>query len=140
MYKRLQAMRESDKGFTLIELLIVIIILAVLATIVILSVSGVTNNSKNSACKTSLKTVQTSAEAYYAEKNNDAATLQDLIDAGFLHAPDNYSGNVIASDSSATPDYTITYVPAGGDLQPSGTAGKAGDAYASNGANDGCPT
>ena len=61
-----EARRNGDKGFTLIELLIVIVILGILAAIVVFSVSGITDKGNTSACKASVETVDTAAEAYIA--------------------------------------------------------------------------
>lgn len=89
---RLQAARREDRGFTLIELLIVIIILGILAAIVVFSVRGITDRGEESACKTSVRTVDTAYEAYIADGGTGATTAVTLgdLDPDFLHGiPDN---------------------------------------------------
>lgn len=83
---RLRAARSDQRGFTLIELLVVIIILGVLAAVVVFSVRGVSNNSKASACKTEIRTVETAVEARYAEKGSYPGTVQVLVTEGFLRS------------------------------------------------------
>ena len=100
---RLSAARRNDGGFTLIELLIVIIILGVLAAIVVFSVRGITQNGEEAACKTEFRTVNTAIEAYYAEQDPRAypASLQDLVDGGFLHElPTDYVTGITAATAT----------------------------------------
>jgi general secretion pathway protein G len=91
MFERLEKLREARKdakGFTLIELLIVIVILGVLAAIVVFAVGGITDRGNDAACKSDLKTVQTAAEAYFAQKGSYPATATvkaDLVPL-FLHS------------------------------------------------------
>jgi prepilin-type N-terminal cleavage/methylation domain-containing protein len=94
--------RNVDAGFTLIELLIVIIILGVLAAIVVLSVSGISDRGKTSACKASISTIDTAAEAYVA-KNGGAAgglTLDNLVAGGFLHSAPTTIGTTTVTGST----------------------------------------
>jgi prepilin-type N-terminal cleavage/methylation domain-containing protein len=58
---------KQDKGFTLVELLIVIVILGILATITVFAVRGITDQGQASACEADQKTMQTAAEAYFAQ-------------------------------------------------------------------------
>ena len=96
--RRLEASREA--GFTLIELLIVIVILGVLAGIVVFAVGGINDSSKVSACKSDVKTVETAAEAFYAQASPHAyaADIPALVTA-----------NVLKQVPSTTNGYTVTY-------------------------------
>ena len=58
--------KNQDKGFTLVELLIVIVILGILATVTVFAVRGITTEAQDNACDTEVKTLQTSAQAYFA--------------------------------------------------------------------------
>ena len=58
---------KNDKGFTLVELLIVIVILGILATVTVFAVRGITDKGQTSACNTDKVTLQTAAEAYFAQ-------------------------------------------------------------------------
>ncbi|HXR42908.1 MAG TPA: prepilin-type N-terminal cleavage/methylation domain-containing protein, partial [Acidothermaceae bacterium] len=82
LLERARKAREDESGFTLIELLIVIVILGILAGIVVFAVSGITDRGTNSACKTEVATVQTAAEAYYAQNSTYPASMAALATAG----------------------------------------------------------
>ena len=109
---------KDDAGFTLIELLMVIVILAVLAAVVVFAVGGLNNTSKDSACSAQVTTINTAAEAYYAQNNAPVASIQALITGNFLHAPSGgatLTGNVLTYGNPAA--YTVTFTPgaAGGN-------------------------
>lgn len=82
------ARRRSDAGFTLIELLIVIVILGVLAAIVVFSVTGITDRGATAACKASVETVDTAAEAYIANGGTGPASSVTLgtLSPAYLHS------------------------------------------------------
>ena len=101
MLKTLRTRLERhNEGFTLIELLIVIVILGVLAGIVVFAVGGINDSSKVSACKSDVKTVETAAEAYYAQASPHAyaGTIAALVTA-----------NILKEAPSTTNGYTVTY-------------------------------
>jgi len=125
MLERLNAKREAyESGFTLIELLIVVIILGILAAIVVFSVTGLNNTASAASCQTTVKTVDTAAEAFYAQSatGTGAATIGALVGGGFLHADTNFTSaagtSVIIPGSGG---YTITFSPIGSK----GVAGSA---------------
>jgi len=62
----------------------VIVILGVLAAVAVFAVGGITNNSKTSACKSDVNTVQTASDAYYAQNNAYAASMAALKTATLL--------------------------------------------------------
>ena len=77
----------KDKGFTLVELLIVIVILGILATVTVFAVRGITTRGQSSACQADRNTLETAAEAWFA--NNAAsvipnATAQNVTDMAAL--------------------------------------------------------
>ena len=99
--------QKKDKGFTLIELLIVIVILGILATVTVFAVSGITERGQENACSVDRRTMETAAEAYYAENDeyapNEAALSPDFIrEDSDLH---NY-----AAVGTPPTGYTITAV------------------------------
>ena len=102
MHARIQAARENESGFTLIELLIVIVILGVLAGIVVFSVSGITSRGKTEACKSTVATVQTAGEAYYAKNGSYAASTAILTTSGFLQPPALGASDVVYTVTAAT--------------------------------------
>lgn len=124
--------REGEKGFTLIELLIVIIILGVLAAIVVFAVTGITSNGTKEACTSTVKTINTAAESYYAQNNVGAADLGVLHSGGFLH--DNYtSGQLTSTGGSGANTWTATFAAGG-----TGTAGNATGTYKTGSGNGTC--
>jgi len=58
---------SNKKGFTLIELLVVVAIIAILAAIAIPQYANYRKKAQDSASLNDLKTIQTTAEAYYAD-------------------------------------------------------------------------
>ena len=58
--------KGKNKGFTLVELLIVIVILGILAAVTVFAVRGITDKGTTSACNADKKTLETAAEAYFA--------------------------------------------------------------------------
>ena len=77
-------MKKQDEGFTLIELLIVIVILGILATVVVFSVRGITDQGKDNACDTDVRTVEVALEAYYAKYGSTAQPTQAQIQSAGL--------------------------------------------------------
>jgi general secretion pathway protein G len=130
LLERARKAREDESGFTLIELLIVIVILGILAGIVVFSVSGITDRGTTSACTTEVKTVQTAAEAAYAQTSNYPASLAALAAGGYLDsAPTNIdagsgksAGYFISYTVNAGPPASVTVT---GTLDPGGTPGAA---------------
>jgi general secretion pathway protein G len=104
LLERARKAREDESGFTLIELLIVIVILGILAGIVVFAVGGITDRGQTSACQTTVKTVDTAVEAYYAQNGSYPATVAQLV-PGFLHddpTAANYNANYSIAYSGAT--------------------------------------
>lgn len=77
---------ERDKGFTLIELLIVIVILGILATVTVFAVQGIQSRGNDSACAADRKTLETAAEAYYAQVGSYPSSITDMVTGGFLNS------------------------------------------------------
>ena len=108
--------KNQDKGFTLVELLIVIVILGILATVTVFAVRGITDKGKDNACQIEAKTIETAAEAYYAQEGNDPGGITTLATLGFLK-----------DDPSTDWQYVAGYGTASAYVTPS-TTGKCADA------------
>jgi prepilin-type N-terminal cleavage/methylation domain-containing protein len=109
--ERLREKHIEEGGFTLIELLIVVIILGILAAIVVFSVTGLTNNASARSCQATVKTVDTAAEAYYAQNGTGATLLGQLV-PGFLHQDANFTPGSTNSQAIAQGGktlYTLTF-------------------------------
>jgi len=96
----IRTVRQRDRGFTLVELLIVIVILGVLAAVTVFAVRGVTNRGSVNACAADKNTIQVAVEAYHAQNDADATSMNMLVSGGFLKSvSSNYtldaSGNVV---------------------------------------------
>jgi len=89
---RLQAKKNNDEGFTLIEMLIVIVVLGILAGIAVFGVSTFRSDATAASCNATKKTVETAADAYNAKTGAYPATLQALVDGGYLKS------NTVPSD------------------------------------------
>jgi prepilin-type N-terminal cleavage/methylation domain-containing protein len=72
--------KNQDKGFTLVELLIVIVILGILATVTVFAVRGITDKGQENACAVDRRTLDTAVEAFYAQYQRNADTIDELVD------------------------------------------------------------
>lgn len=70
--------KKKEGGFTLIELLVVIIIIGILSAIALPSFLNQSNKAKQSEAKTYVGTLVRTQQAYYLEKSEFAAKLDDL--------------------------------------------------------------
>lgn len=93
-------MKKQDEGFTLIELLIVIVILGILATVVVFSVRGITDDGRENACDTDMRTMEVAVEAYFAQEGGATVSEAALVSAGLVR---DLSENVaVAGDGTVT--------------------------------------
>ena len=92
-------MKKQDEGFTLIELLIVIVILGILATVVVFSVRGITDQGKDNACDTDVRTVEVALESYFAKYGNSSTPTQTQIQAAGLIRDVSTNASIVSADS-----------------------------------------
>ena len=103
--------KNQDKGFTLVELLIVIVILGILATVTVFAVRGITDKGEENACAVEKRTIETAAEAYYAQEGDDVAGIAALFTSGYLK--DDASADWDYTPGAGTTAATITATSAG---------------------------
>jgi prepilin-type N-terminal cleavage/methylation domain-containing protein len=103
---------KQDKGFTLVELLIVIVILGILATVTVFAVRGITDQGQDNACDVESRTLSTAIESYYAQNQEDPASVAALTTAGTNSA--NVATAPLLTEAPSTADWT--FYPAGSDV------------------------
>ena len=111
MIQRIQKRREEE-GFTLIELLIVIIVLAILAAIVVFALGSTRSDSVTSACKSSYKSVELSAEAVHTKLGlypNTTAPDYLLLLANNRAGPNGRTNGALLKTWPRSADYGLTY-------------------------------
>jgi len=80
--RRLRAGRGA--GFTLIELLIVVALIGILATIALPVLKNAPMKAKESVLRSNLHTIRDVLDQYYADKQRCAASLETLVEEGYL--------------------------------------------------------
>ncbi len=128
--RHIQPSRRQE-AFTLVEMLLVLVILAVLAAIVIPKFSGRTEQAKEAAAKTQLKSIEQALETYEVDlagypKDLNQLTVEVKDSEGKSHGP--YM-NSIPNDPWGAP-YVYTFPgrqnPRSYDLMSVGQDGRAG--------------
>ncbi len=101
---------QKDRGFTLVELLIVIVILGILATVTVFAVRGITDKGQENACEVEGRTLDTAIESHYAQTQENATTVDDLVPEYLKEAPDTakwtFTAGVNTAGSEAAASFT----------------------------------
>ncbi len=77
---------HGDRGFTLIELMVVMSIIVTLATVGLVQYRQSVLFSREAVLRTDLRDMRDAIDQYYADKNQDPTSLDDLVSAGYLRA------------------------------------------------------
>ena len=86
LHRQSRRSTNARRGFSLLELTLVLVILGVLGAVAAVNVLGAGERAKESATKTSMRTVRSQIEAYQLQNNAYPTTLQTLVDGRFLEA------------------------------------------------------
>lgn len=77
---------RADRGFTLIELMVVMSIIVTLATIGLVQYRQSVLFTREAVLRSDLRDMRDAIDQYYADKNQDPASLEDLVTNGYLRA------------------------------------------------------
>lgn len=75
---------KNEKGFTLIEMMIVLLVISVLLIITIPNITKHNANINTKGCQAFVKMVQAQVQAYQIDQKKYPATVQELVDEGYL--------------------------------------------------------
>jgi general secretion pathway protein G len=78
--------RPIEPGFTLIELLVVMAIIATLLSIAVPRYFGSTEDAREAALKSDLRTVREAIDHYHADRGSYPDILEDLVEKRYLRA------------------------------------------------------
>jgi general secretion pathway protein G len=132
---KIERLQAEECGFTLLELAVVMLLLITLAAITVPAYQMAIQRSKEAVLRDDLHTMRSTIDEYTVDKETPPQSLQDLVDAGYMHAipVDPMTG----STDSWVPDIKEVPVPpdqtASGVVDVhSGSEGKALDGTAYN--------
>lgn len=74
----------NDQAFTLIEMLLVLLIISILLLIAVPNMVKNTSVASGKGCEATISLLQAQIASYEVEKNNKPASLQTLVDEGYV--------------------------------------------------------
>lgn len=74
----------NHSGFTLIEMLLVLLIISILLLIAVPNMVKNTSVASGKGCEATIAMLQAQIAAYEVEKNEKPASLQTLVDEGYV--------------------------------------------------------
>ena len=77
---------RADRGFTLIELMVVMSIIVTLATIGLVQYRQSVLFTREAVLRSDLRDMRDAIDQYHADKDQDPASLEDLVTSGYLRA------------------------------------------------------
>jgi len=76
--------RRAKAGFTLVELLLVVAILGVLATVAVMQFGGLASDSRITATRASIKTIESAAKIWEIRNGQYPESIDQMIKEGLL--------------------------------------------------------
>lgn len=132
---KIESLQAEERGFTLLELAVVMLLLITLAAITVPAYQMAIQRSKEAVLRDDLHTMRSTIDEYTVDKETPPQSLQDLVDAGYMHAipADPMTGSTDTwvpdiKDVPVPPDQTTSGMV---DVH-SGSEGKALDGTAYN--------
>ena len=109
---------QRTSGFTLIELMIVLTLILILASMVTPTYHVAIVRAREAVLRDDLYTLRTLIDQYTLDKQQPPATLQDLVDDGYLHGAlpvdpftqSNETWRVDLEDVPLSPNQTVSGV------------------------------
>lgn len=89
----------SERAFTLIEMMIVLMIISILLLIAVPNMMKSHQVVKNKSSEATVKLVQSQVAAYQMEKGTLPASLQVLVDEGYVDSIDSPDGGTLTMDA-----------------------------------------
>lgn len=77
--------RKPDSGFTLIELMIVMVIIGILTAIAVPAYTANVKHAREAVLREDLHTMRSAIDSYTYDKQKAAQSLEDIVQAGYLH-------------------------------------------------------
>ncbi|MCJ8006821.1 competence type IV pilus major pilin ComGC [Lederbergia wuyishanensis] len=71
-------LKENEKGFTLIEMMIVLLVITIILLVALPNVTKHSSSINEKGCEALVHMVQGQVQAYYMDKKEYPATLEDL--------------------------------------------------------------
>jgi general secretion pathway protein G len=84
MRENIDPKTARESGFTLLELIVVIAIVGILAAVAMPKLKDVPRRANEAVLKTNLHTMRDLIDQHYGDKGRYPASLQALVDAGYL--------------------------------------------------------
>lgn len=108
--------RRLASGFTLLELMIVLTLILILASMVTPTYHTAIVRAREAVLRDDLYTLRTLIDQYTLDKQHPPATLQDLVDDGYLHGAlpedpftkSNETWKVDLEDVPISPNQTVS--------------------------------
>lgn len=95
---------NNENGFTLIEMMIVLLVISVLLIITVPNITKHNSTINSKGCDAFIKMVEGQVQAYSIDKKKSPASLDELVDDGYLSGTKCPDGRTVSlTDGLVTP-------------------------------------